>query len=170
MLQRSTTSALSSPALSARKQVLGAVRTTAVWTVIDSSPPYRAGVVGVPSRLAAQGTAALRHSRPEGQLLCLREEVDRDLAGDEVVEPALALGSASVARDVAAGDRQNFVRAGEEGPRGGNSRSDGGFRVVACRAAPDDSGLTLSGFLRGRSMNFYIGAERLSTARQLAEG
>jgi FdhD protein len=162
------------------KASLDAVRTTAAWTVAEDPSRLAQEVLeSLPDRLrAAQqvfdttgGLHAAGLFSTEGELLCLREDVGRHNAVDKVVGHALRSGLLPLRETVLlVSGRASFELV--------QKAIMAGIPALAAVSAPsslaaelaDDSGLTLVGFLRGRSMNVYAGAERLIPARQLAVG
>ncbi|NKW67354.1 hypothetical protein GS937_27060 [Rhodococcus hoagii] len=98
----------------------------------------------------------------DGALLALREDVGRHNAVDKVLGWALTAGRVPASDTVPRRQRTRVVRTGAEG-------RDGGIPVLAAVSAPSslavdlarDRGMTLVGFLRGRSMNVYSGEQRI---------
>ncbi|MEU9856197.1 formate dehydrogenase accessory sulfurtransferase FdhD [Streptomyces sp. NPDC047974] len=153
------------------KASLDAVRTTAAWSVAED--PLRVGpalLTGLPDKLrAAQrvfdttgGLHAAGLFGPDGELLCLREDVGRHNAVDKVVGHALREGLLPLRGTVLmVSGRASFELV--------QKAVMAGIPMLAAVSAPSslavdlaaESGLTLVGFLRGASMNVYTGAERL---------
>ncbi|MFF3286606.1 formate dehydrogenase accessory sulfurtransferase FdhD [Streptomyces sp. NPDC003023] len=153
------------------KASLDAVRTSAAWTVADD--PLRVGpevLTAFPDRLrAAQrvfdstgGLHAAGLFTADGGLLCVREDVGRHNAVDKVIGHALRSGLLPLRATVLmVSGRASFELV--------QKAVMAGIPLLAAVSAPSslavdlaaESGLTLVGFLRGRSMNVYSGAERL---------
>ncbi|MDX3380891.1 formate dehydrogenase accessory sulfurtransferase FdhD [Streptomyces niveiscabiei] len=157
------------------KASLDAVRTTARWPISDD-PPVRIGVdllAALPDRLReAQrvfdrtgGLHAAALFSDQGELLDVREDVGRHNAVDKLVGRALQNGGLPLSRSVLlVSGRASFELA--------QKAVMAGIPVLAAVSAPsslavdlaEETGLTLVGFLRGKSMNVYAGAERVETA------
>jgi FdhD protein len=153
------------------KASLDAVRTSATWSVRDD--PMRvdsALVTELPDRLrAAQrvfdrtgGLHAAALFSADGDLLCLREDVGRHNAVDKVVGWALREGGLPLRGTILlVSGRASFELV--------QKAVMAGLPVLAAVSAPSslavdlaaDTGLTLIGFLRGKSMNVYTSAHRL---------
>ncbi|SDP71512.1 FdhD protein [Streptomyces sp. cf386] len=154
------------------KASLDAVRTTARWPVVDT-PPVRITpelLSALPDRLrAAQrvfdrtgGLHAAGLFSAEGELLDLREDVGRHNAVDKLIGRALQSGELPLSRSILlVSGRASFELA--------QKAVMAGIPVLAAVSAPSslavdlatETGLTLVGFLRGRSMNVYAGEQRL---------
>ncbi|MGW6912029.1 formate dehydrogenase accessory sulfurtransferase FdhD [Streptomyces sp. NPDC054940] len=154
------------------KASLDAVRTTARWPVADT-PPVRITpelLSALPDRLrAAQrvfdrtgGLHAAGLFSAEGELLDLREDVGRHNAVDKLIGRALQSGELPLSRSILlVSGRASFELA--------QKAVMAGIPVLAAVSAPSslavdlatETGLTLVGFLRGRSMNVYAGEQRL---------
>ncbi|MDT0303827.1 formate dehydrogenase accessory sulfurtransferase FdhD [Streptomonospora wellingtoniae] len=154
------------------KASLEAVTTVAHWSVAEDAPLFEVPVLsGMPDRLReAQrvfdrtgGLHAAGLFTPEGELLCVREDVGRHNAVDKLVgwalrEDRLPLrGSALMVSG-----RASFELA--------QKALMAGIPMLAAVSAPSslavelaaDSGLSLVGFLRGASMNVYAGRHRIT--------
>ncbi|MFE9613597.1 formate dehydrogenase accessory sulfurtransferase FdhD [Streptomyces sp. NPDC006012] len=156
------------------KASLDAVRTTARWSVAEDETRLDPEVVfTLPDRLrAAQrvfdstgGLHAAGLFGATGELLCLREDVGRHNAVDKVVGHALQQGLLPLRGSVLmVSGRASFELV--------QKAAMAGIPVLAAVSAPsslavdlaDEAGLTLLGFLRGRSMNVYTGTERVRVA------
>ncbi|MFD5662144.1 formate dehydrogenase accessory sulfurtransferase FdhD [Streptomyces hirsutus] len=153
------------------KASLDAVRTTAAWTVAEDALRVEPETLALlPDRLrAAQrvfdatgGLHAAGLFTAGGDLLCLREDVGRHNAVDKTVGHALRSGLLPLRETVLmVSGRASFELV--------QKAVMAGIPMLAAVSAPSslavdlaaESGLTLIGFLRGRSMNVYTGAERL---------
>ncbi|CAM5330412.1 formate dehydrogenase accessory sulfurtransferase FdhD [Streptomyces pilosus] len=155
------------------KASLDAVRTTARHPIADS-PPLRVDpelLAALPDRLrAAQrvfdrtgGLHAAALFDEHGELLDVREDVGRHNAVDKLVGRALQAGGLPLSRSVLlVSGRASFELA--------QKAVMAGVPMLAAVSAPSslavdlasETGLTLVGFLRGRSMNVYAGADRVA--------
>ena len=153
------------------KASLDAVRTTAPWTVAEDPARIEQEVLeSLPVRLreaqrvfdTTGGLHAAGLFSTGGELLCLREDVGRHNAVDKVVGHALRSGLLPLRGSVLlVSGRASFELV--------QKAVMAGIPLLAAVSAPsslaaelaEESGLTLVGFLRGRSMNVYTGAERL---------
>ncbi|MFE9772111.1 formate dehydrogenase accessory sulfurtransferase FdhD [Streptomyces sp. NPDC005931] len=155
------------------KASLDAVRTTARWPLADD-PPLRLSpelLAALPDRLRASqrvfdrtgGLHAAALFDEDGQLLDVREDVGRHNAVDKLVGRALREGSLPLSRTVLlVSGRASFELA--------QKAVMAGIPVLAAVSAPSSlavdlaagTGLTLVGFLRGRSMNVYAGEDRIA--------
>ncbi|GAA2646838.1 formate dehydrogenase accessory sulfurtransferase FdhD [Streptomyces lunalinharesii] len=165
------------------KASLDAVRTTARWSLdAAAEPALRMApetLAGLPDRLrAAQrvfdrtgGLHAAALFTADGELLDVREDVGRHNAVDKVVGRALQDGRLPLSSCVLmVSGRASFELA--------QKAVMAGIPVLAAVSAPSslavdlavESGLTLVGFLRGKSMNVYAGAHRLALDSTAAAG
>ncbi|MFJ9614929.1 formate dehydrogenase accessory sulfurtransferase FdhD [Streptomyces noursei] len=157
------------------KASLDAVRTTARWRLDDAPDPAvrltTETLAALPDRLrAAQrvfdrtgGLHAAALFTADGELLDVREDVGRHNAVDKIVGRALQDGRLPLSSGVLmVSGRASFELA--------QKAVMAGIPVLAAVSAPSslavdlaaETGLTLVGFLRGRSMNVYAGAHRLA--------
>ncbi|GGX22636.1 formate dehydrogenase accessory sulfurtransferase FdhD [Streptomyces noursei] len=157
------------------KASLDAVRTTARWRLDDAPDPAvrltPETLAALPDRLrAAQrvfdrtgGLHAAALFTADGELLDVREDVGRHNAVDKIVGRALQDGRLPLSSGVLmVSGRASFELA--------QKAVMAGIPVLAAVSAPSslavdlaaETGLTLVGFLRGRSMNVYAGAHRLA--------
>ncbi|SNX65077.1 FdhD protein [Streptomyces sp. TLI_55] len=163
------------------KASLDAVRTTARWPISDT-PPVRVDpelLASLPDRLrAAQrvfdrtgGLHAAALFSGEGELLDIREDVGRHNAVDKLVGRALQSGALPLSQAILlVSGRASFELA--------QKAVMAGIPVLAAVSAPSslavdlaaETGLTLVGFLRGRSMNVYAGEERIALQAASAQG
>ncbi|MDA3642742.1 formate dehydrogenase accessory sulfurtransferase FdhD [Saccharopolyspora indica] len=155
------------------KASLDAVRTKTTWPLGEDSP--RIGLetlTALPDRLrAAQrvfdstgGLHAAGLFTADGDLTCVREDVGRHNAVDKVIGDALRSGRLPLRDSVLmVSGRASFELV--------QKAAMAGIPVLAAVSAPSslavdlaaDTGMTLIGFLRGRSMNVYTGADRVRT-------
>ncbi|KRV49589.1 formate dehydrogenase family accessory protein FdhD [Wenjunlia vitaminophila] len=153
------------------KASLDAVRTTARWPVAGPGPRLRPDVLSaLPDALrAAQGvfhqTGGLHAAglfTPDGDVLDVREDVGRHNAVDKLVGRAYQQGALPLRDTVLlVSGRASFELV--------QKAVMAGIPALAAVSAPSslavelaaETGLTLVGFLRGRSMNVYAGAERV---------
>lgn len=160
------------------KASLDAVRTTARWNVAEDQVFIEPDTVfSRPERLrAAQrvfdttgGLHAAGLFTTEGELLCLREDVGRHNAVDKVIGHALQQGLLPLRGTVLmVSGRASFELV--------QKAAMAGIPVLAAVSAPSslaldlaaEAGLTLLGFLRGRSVNVYTGAERITVPQPVA--
>jgi FdhD protein len=158
------------------KASLEAVRTVARWPVEDEGLKLSAEVIGVlPDRLrAAQrvfdrtgGLHAAGLFTPEGEPLCVREDVGRHNAVDKLLGWALRDGRLPLRSTVLmVSGRASFELV--------QKAVMAGIPALAAVSAPSslavelaaEAGVTLIGFLRGGSMNVYTGEQRLSFTTQ----
>ncbi|CAL9387305.1 formate dehydrogenase accessory sulfurtransferase FdhD [Streptomyces sp. enrichment culture] len=163
------------------KASLDAVRTTARHPIADS-PPLRVDpelLAALPDRLrAAQrvfdrtgGLHAAALFDEHGELLDVREDVGRHNAVDKLVGRALQAGGLPLSRSVLlVSGRASFELA--------QKAVMAGVPMLAAVSAPSslavdlasETGLTLVGFLRGRSMNVYAGEDRIVLGATAARG
>ncbi|WP_405770535.1 formate dehydrogenase accessory sulfurtransferase FdhD [Actinacidiphila glaucinigra] len=160
------------------KASLDAVRTTQHWSVADDDAEIDSEVLfTLPDRLrAAQrvfdstgGLHAAGLFTTDGEMLCLREDVGRHNAVDKVVGHALQEGLLPLRGTVLmVSGRASFELV--------QKAAMAGIPVLAAVSAPsslavdlaDETGMTLVGFLRGRSANVYTRAERLRAGQPVA--
>jgi FdhD protein len=160
------------------KASLDAVRTTARWSVAEDQARITSEVLfSLPDRLrAAQrvfdttgGLHAAGLFSTDGELLCLREDVGRHNAVDKVIGHALQEGLLPLRETVLmVSGRASFELV--------QKAAMAGIPVLAAVSAPSslavdlaaETGLTLLGFLRGRSVNVYTGAERVAISRSVS--
>ncbi|WP_431950248.1 formate dehydrogenase accessory sulfurtransferase FdhD [Actinacidiphila sp. bgisy167] len=160
------------------KASLDAVRTTQHWSVAEDDAQIDSEVLfTLPDRLrAAQrvfdstgGLHAAALFTTDGEMLCLREDVGRHNAVDKVVGHALQEGLLPLRGTVLmVSGRASFELV--------QKAAMAGIPVLAAVSAPSslavdlaaETGMTLVGFLRGRSANVYTGAERLRVAQPVA--
>ncbi|MER7014984.1 formate dehydrogenase accessory sulfurtransferase FdhD [Saccharopolyspora sp. NPDC000359] len=153
------------------KASLDAVRTKATWPLDDDSPGIDLETVAaLPDRLreaqrvfdSTGGLHAAGLFTTDGELTCLREDVGRHNAVDKVIGDALRANRLPL-RDTI------MVVSGRASFELVQKAVVAGVPVLAAVSAPSslavdlaaDSGLTLIGFLRGRSMNVYTGTDRV---------
>lgn len=157
------------------KAGLEAVRTTAPWDLTADDLRVSCRTLALlPERLrAAQrvfdktgGLHAAGLFAPDGELLCLREDVGRHNAVDKVIGHALRAGRLPLRGTILmVSGRASFELV--------QKAVMAGIPLLAAVSAPSslavdlarEQGLTLVGFLRGSSMNVYTGAERLPPHR-----
>ncbi|MGW6793167.1 formate dehydrogenase accessory sulfurtransferase FdhD [Streptomyces chartreusis] len=153
------------------KASIDAVHTSASWTVAEDGLRLpRETLTAFPERLrAAQrvfdttgGLHAAGLFTPDGELVCMREDVGRHNAVDKVVGHALRSGRLPLRGTVLmVSGRASFELV--------QKAVMAGIPFLAAVSAPSslavdlasERGLTLVGFLRGTSMNVYTGHERL---------
>jgi FdhD protein len=153
------------------KASLDAVRTNAHWSVDDdplSVDPDALGTLPVRLRAAQRvfdrtgGLHAAGLFSADGELLCVREDVGRHNAVDKVIGDALLAGLLPLRQTI-------LVVSGRASFELVQKALMAGIPMLAAVSAPSslavdlatDNGLTLVGFLRGRSMNVYAGAKRV---------
>ncbi|MYT30277.1 MULTISPECIES: formate dehydrogenase accessory sulfurtransferase FdhD [unclassified Streptomyces] len=165
------------------KASLDAVRTTARWPLDTAADPALRispeTLAALPDRLrSAQrvfdrtgGLHAAALFSADGELLDVREDVGRHNAVDKIVGRALQSGRLPLSSAVLmVSGRASFELA--------QKAVMAGIPVLAAVSAPSslavdlaaETGLTLVGFLRGRSMNVYAGAHRLALDAAAAAG
>ncbi|NUR62311.1 MAG: formate dehydrogenase accessory sulfurtransferase FdhD [Catenulispora sp.] len=153
------------------KTSIDAVHATMRWPVTEDDAKVSAQTLfTLPDRMRdAQkvfaktgGLHAAALFTPEGELLCLREDVGRHNAVDKVLGWALRTDRLPLRGHVlAVSGRASFELV--------QKALAAGIPMLTAVSAPSslavtlaaDSGLTLVGFLRGRTANVYCGAERI---------
>ncbi|WP_109505735.1 formate dehydrogenase accessory sulfurtransferase FdhD [Nocardioides speluncae] len=161
------------------KASLDAVRTSAAWSVADDPLQVDAEVLAaLPDRLrdgqrvfdSTGGLHAAALFSADGELQCLREDVGRHNAVDKVIGDALLSGRLPLRESILmVSGRASFELV--------QKAVMAGIPMLAAVSAPsslaadlaEEHGLTLVGFLRGRSMNVYAGAHRLRLPTDLPE-
>lgn len=154
------------------KTSLEAVRTRSRFAVADDDVRFSTGVLAaLPDRLReAQkvfsrtgGLHAAALVTPEGELLCVREDIGRHNAVDKVVGHAASrYGLPLRGTGLLVSSRASFELT--------QKALMAGVPLLAAVSAPSSlavelavhSGMTLIGFLRGESMNVYAGAHRVA--------
>jgi FdhD protein len=154
------------------KASIDAVRTRSRFTVTDDPMVVPAQTLAdLPDRLrAAQrtfdrtgGLHAAGLFTADGDLLVLREDVGRHNAVDKVIGWALRAGRLPLAGHV-------LLVSGRASFELTQKAWMAGIPLLAAVSAPstlaaelaEEAGMTLVGFLRGRSMNVYTGAQRVT--------
>ncbi|MCD2186819.1 formate dehydrogenase accessory sulfurtransferase FdhD [Actinomycetospora soli] len=154
------------------KASLDAVRTRTAFSPADDPVTIDADVLfGLPDALRAaqkvfDSTGGLHGAglfRADGTLLAVREDVGRHNAVDKVVGHALLSGAVPAAGTV-------LMVSGRASFELTQKAVMAGIPALAAVSAPsslaaemaEDAGMTLVGFLRGRSMNIYAGASRIT--------
>ncbi|MEY9934930.1 FdhD protein [Catenulispora sp. GP43] len=153
------------------KTSIDAVHAAVRWPVADDDVKVSAEVLfTLPDRMRqAQkifaktgGLHAAALFTADGELVCLREDVGRHNAVDKVLGWALRSGRLPLREHIlAVSGRASFELV--------QKAVAGGIPVLAAVSAPSslavslaaESGLTLVGFLRGRTANVYCGSERV---------
>ncbi|MEO3787348.1 formate dehydrogenase accessory sulfurtransferase FdhD [Actinocorallia sp. B10E7] len=153
------------------KASLEAIATTAPWNIAEDPLRIAPEALAVlPDRLReAQrvfdktgGLHAAGLFTPDGELICLREDVGRHNAVDKVIGHALRSGLLPLRGTILmVSGRASFELV--------QKAVMAGIPLLAAVSAPSslavdlaaESGLTLIGFLRGASMNVYTGEHRL---------
>lgn len=163
------------------KASLDAVRTTARHPIADT-PPLRVDpelLADLPDRLRASqrvfdrtgGLHAAALFDERGELLDVREDVGRHNAVDKLVGRALQSGGLPLSRTILlVSGRASFELA--------QKAVMAGIPMLAAVSAPSslavdlaaETGLTLVGFLRGRSMNVYAGEDRVVVRTPAPQG
>jgi FdhD protein len=154
------------------KASLDAVRTRTVFSPAEDPVQLSAEVLfGLPDALRAaqkvfDSTGGLHGAglfTADGTLLAVREDVGRHNAVDKVLGHALLTGGVpAVGTVLMVSGRASFELT--------QKAVMAGVPALAAVSAPsslavemaDDAGMTLIGFLRGRSMNIYAGASRVT--------
>ena len=154
------------------KASLDAVRTRTVYSPADDPVEIPAEVLfTLPDALRAaqkvfDSTGGLHGAglfTADGALLCVREDVGRHNAVDKVLGHALLTGAVPAAGTV-------LMVSGRASFELTQKAVMAGVPALAAVSAPsslaaemaEDTGMTLVGFLRGRSMNIYAGASRVT--------
>lgn len=154
------------------KASLDAVRTRTAFSPAQDPVTLDAEVLfGLPDALRAaqkvfDSTGGLHGAglfRADGTLLAVREDVGRHNAVDKVVGHALLSGAVPAAGTV-------LMVSGRASFELTQKAVMAGIPALAAVSAPsslaaemaEDAGMTLIGFLRGRSMNIYAGASRVT--------
>jgi len=154
------------------KASLDAVRTRTVYPPADDPVELPAEVLfGLPDALRAaqkvfDSTGGLHGAglfTADGTLLVVREDVGRHNAVDKVLGHALLAGRVPAAGTV-------LMVSGRASFELTQKAVMAGVPAMAAVSAPsslavemaDEAGMTLVGFLRGRSMNIYAGASRVT--------
>lgn len=160
------------------KESLEAVRTTARWDVSDDDLSVTSELVAaLPDRLREKqsvfertgGLHAAGLFTASGELLCLREDVGRHNAVDKVVGWSLLMGRLPLRRHLLqVSGRTSFELV--------QKAWLAGIPLLSAVSAPStlavdlaaEAGMTLTGFVRGQSMNVYTGAQRITVASAAA--
>ncbi|MDL5159995.1 formate dehydrogenase accessory sulfurtransferase FdhD [Actinomycetospora termitidis] len=154
------------------KASLDAVRTRTAFSPADDPVTIPAEVLfSLPDSLRAaqkvfDSTGGLHGAglfRADGTLLAVREDVGRHNAVDKVIGHALLAGAVPAAGTV-------LMVSGRASFELTQKAVMAGIPALAAVSAPsslaaemaEDAGMTLVGFLRGRSMNIYAGASRVT--------
>ena len=154
------------------KASLDAVRTRTVYSPADDPVEIPAEVLfTLPDALRAaqkvfDSTGGLHGAglfTADGALLCVREDVGRHNAVDKVLGHALLTGAVPAAGTV-------LMVSGRASFELTQKAVMAGVPALAAVSAPsslaaemaEETGMTLIGFLRGRSMNIYAGASRVT--------
>jgi FdhD protein len=154
------------------KTSIEAVRANAHWSVASDQVRLSPEVLySLPNTLRAQqklfaqtgGLHAAGLFTPEGEAICVREDVGRHNAVDKVVGWALRADRLPLRGHLlAVSGRASFELV--------QKAAAAGIPVLAAVSAPSslavelarEAGMTLAGFVRGASANVYAGAERIA--------
>jgi FdhD protein len=156
------------------KASIDAIRTRTAWPVADDPATVSPeALAAMPETVrAAQrvfdrtgGLHAAGLLTPDGELLCLREDVGRHNAVDKVIGWAARDGRLPLRGVV-------LLVSGRASFELTQKALMAGIPVLAAVSAPSslavelavESGMTLVGFLRGATMNVYAGAQRVRVA------